>query len=402
MMKQYFDTIVSGIEAKIAADPAEKTPRKLYALEISRLGRRLYSGEGVAWCGIVAPFDLLSAMGVTSCFVEFIGAMLASTGIAGEFLEEAEHIGFTSDICGYHRSIMGAASKGIMPEPDCLVATTTPCSGGVAVMENLARHFKKDLFVLNIPRHMSNSSVAYLANQIRQMTGFVGAHTGKPLDKDRLKEAVIKTNEARAVMEEAYELASSVPSPVNSKMLANFGVVMALLLGTDAAITVSKAFRDDFAKKVATKTGGVPNEKIRLLWIQNRIQFKNPLVDMLEREFGAVVVIDELNSITWEAIDPEDPYTGMAKRAISIPFNGDGARRIENLKNLAKTYKVDGAINPCNWGCRQGSGARGLISEGLKEIGVPVLNLEVDCVDVRNFFEGQLRTRLEAFVEMLG
>ncbi len=30
-----------------------------------------------------------------------------------------------------------------------------------------------------------------------------------------------------------------------------------------------------------------------------------------------------------------------------------------------------------------------------------VLNLEVDCIDQRNFSEGQLKTRLEAFVEML-
>ena len=35
------------------------------------------------------------------------------------------------------------------------------------------------------------------------------------------------------------------------------------------------------------------------------------------------------------------------------------------------------------------------------DTGVPVLNLEVDCVDKRNFAEGQLRTRLEAFIEML-
>jgi benzoyl-CoA reductase/2-hydroxyglutaryl-CoA dehydratase subunit BcrC/BadD/HgdB len=62
---------------------------------------------------------------------------------------------------------------------------------------------------------------------------------------------------------------------------------------------------------------------------------------------------------------------------------------------------VDGVINPCHWGCRQGTGARGLVTEGLKQIGVPVLNLEVDCADPRNFAEGQLKTRLEAFVEML-
>ena len=38
---------------------------------------------------------------------------------------------------------------------------------------------------------------------------------------------------------------------------------------------------------------------------------------------------------------------------------------------------------------------------GLKEIVVPVLNLEVDGVDKRNFAEDQLRTHVEAFVEML-
>ena len=41
------------------------------------------------------------------------------------------------------------------------------------------------------------------------------------------------------------------------------------------------------------------------------------------------------------------------------------------------------------------------IGQGLKEVGVPVLNLEVDCVDDRNFAAGQMRTRLEAFAEML-
>jgi hypothetical protein len=42
-----------------------------------------------------------------------------------------------------------------------------------------------------------------------------------------------------------------------------------------------------------------------------------------------------------------------------------------------------------------------LVEAGLKRAGVPVLNLEVDCVDPRNFSEGQLRTRLQAFMELL-
>jgi len=402
MMQQYFQDLITGIETKLQADPESRSPRKLYALEIARLGRRLYSdNERIAWCGVAAPFDLLAAMGVTSCFVEFIGAMLASTGMAGTFLEAAENEGFAGDTCGYHRSVMGAALNGLMPIPDFLIATSCPCTGGLAVMENLARYFQKDLFVLDVPQRATASSVRYLADQFRSMETFVADHTGEKLHQDRLQKAMAYTNQARSEMLAAYRLAQQVPSPANGRDLINFGIVMALLLGTQAAVDVSRAYRETFAARVAAGGSGVPEEQLRLMWIQNRIQFKNDVVKILETDFKAAIVVDELNSIPWEAIDPADPYTGLAQRTISIPLNGSVDRRIAHLQQLAEAYRVDGAINPCHWGCRQGTGARGLIAEGLKAIGVPVLNLEVDCVDSRNFSEGQLRTRLEAFAEML-
>ncbi len=403
MMLQYFEDLASGIEAKLRDDPESASPRKILALEIARLGKRLYSGEDrVAWCGVSAPFDLLNAMGVTSCFVEFVGAMLASTGTEGPLLEEAEHAGYGTDMCGYHRTVVGATLKGLMPVPDYLIATTCPCSGGLATIENLARLFEKDLFVLQVPQDDSDRNVRYLADQIRDMAEFVAGQTGEPLDRDRLREAIENTNRAREIMVDAYRLAQRVPSPINGRDLRNFGIVVALFLGTEAAVKIARAYRDEFAARVESGTGGVPGERIRLLWIQNRIQFKHPLVKMLEEEYGAAIVADELNDITWDAIDPDDPYPGLARRAISIPLNGSVASRVEHLQQLARDYRIDGAINPCHWGCRQGTGARGLIEEGLKEVGVPVLNLEVDCVDQRNFAEGQLKTRLEAFVEMLG
>ena len=92
------------------------------------------------------------------------------------------------------------------------------------------------------------------------------------------------------------------------------GIVI-LFLGTDAGIEgIAQAYIDEFEETIRNGQSGVPEEKIRLLWLQNRIQFKNPLIKMLERESHASVVIDELNDITWEAIDPSDPFTGIAKR----------------------------------------------------------------------------------------
>ena len=45
MMKQYFDGLVEGIETTLAENPGSKSPRKMYALEIAKLGSRLYSGK---------------------------------------------------------------------------------------------------------------------------------------------------------------------------------------------------------------------------------------------------------------------------------------------------------------------------------------------------------------------
>lgn len=402
MMLQYFQRLESVIGARISKAPDKPNARRKFALEVARLGTRLYSGEHrVAWCGVLAPFDMLSSMNVTSCFVEFVGAMLAATGTVETFLEEAEHGGFGADTCGYHRAVLGAAMKELMPVPDVMIATTSPCSAGMAAMENLARTFKKELFVLDVPTTDTPESVRYLADQYKDMIRIISSRTGQTLDEDRLREAIEKSNRARELMIEVFRLATNVPSPANGQSLANFGIVMSLFLGTDAGIEIAQAYKDEFEEKIRNGQSGVPEENIRLLWLQNRIQFKHPLIRMLEDEYQASIVIDELNDVTWDAIDPDDPFTGIAKRTITIPLNGEINRRLDHVQHLARAYKVDGAINPCHWGCRQGTGARGLIQAGLKEVGVPVVNLEVDCVDTRNFAEGQLKTRLEAFMEML-
>ncbi len=401
MILPYFENLATGIEEKLRSGPQETVARKTLALEIARLGIRLFSGkERVAWCGVLAPFDVLHAMGVTSCFVEFVGAMLASTGTSEAFLGAAEQAGYAPDTCGYHRAVTGAAIQGLMPTPDFLVATSAPCTGGLAVMENLARRYERDLFVLDVPSDDGPESVAYLADQIRAMTEFVAAHTGEPLDPARLGAAMERTNEARRLLVDAYRLAATVPSPARRRDLVNFALVEALLLGTDTAVEVARVYRDEFARKVEQGITGMEGERVRLMWLQNRIQFKNPVEAALE-ERGAAVVVDELNDINWDPLDPDDPFFGLARRMLSIPLVGPVERRIQNLGRLARDYKVDGAINPCHWGCRQGTGARGLVEAGLRREGVPVLNLEVDCIDSRSFSAGQIQTRLEAFIEML-
>ena len=402
MMLQFFEETVSGLEQKLNNDPGEYLARKKLALALARLGVKLYSGEHkAAWCGVLAPFDLLQAMDVTSCFVEFVGAMLASTGAAAPFLERAEQWGMVPDACSYHRAVNGATLAGMMPEPEFLIATSAPCTGGLAVLENLARHFDKKLLVLHVPQERSAAGVRFLADQLRGMVDFVAEQTGRPLDPVRLRQAMENTNKIRELMIETYALAAHVPTPARRRDLVNLGIVIALLLGSDEGVDIARTYRDEFRRKVEQGVAGVPTERVRLMWLQNRIQFKNPIEQLLEEDFGAAVVCDEFNDVAWDAIDPDDPYEGLARRMVTNSLTGPVDNRVAALQRLAAEYKIDGAINPCQWGCRQGTGARGMIEKGLNQVGVPVLNLEVDCVDQRPFAEAQLRTRVEAFIEML-
>lgn len=402
MIYDYFNDLVCGISEKLAQDPDGINARKKYALAVATLGRKLYTkGEPIAWSGVTVPFAMLNAMGVTSCFVEFVGAMLASTGAAGQFIQEAEDAGYAQDSCAYHRSVTGAMITGMVPVPDFVIGTTSPCTAGLAVMENMARRFDRDFFVLNVPQNHTPESVDFLAGQLRDLAGFVADHTGRPLAMDALGEAMVLFNQASDLMTEIYDLAKKRPSPVDSRFLRDFGTVMDLLMGTETAIEVCRAFRDELRQRVDTGALDPSSERIRLMWIQNRIQYRFPLEAMLE-DLGARIVVDELNDVTWQPMDPDRPFESMAERIITIPYSLGIPSRIDHLKKLAAEYRIDGAINPCHWGCRQGTGARGLITRGLQEVGVPVLNLEIDCVDSRNLAEGQVATRVEAFTEMIG
>jgi len=401
MMYDYFKNMVDGVSQKLLQDPDSINAKKKYVLEVAKIGQKLYTrDEKIAWCGVTIPFDLLNSMGVTSCFVEFVGAMLSSNETAPIFIKEAEDSGYAPDSCAYHRAVTGAMLKDIMPEPDFVIGSSSPCTAGLAVMEDMARRFKKDFFILNVPQNNSKESVKFLTDQIKEMTRFITAHTQKPLSMEKLGRALEFFNESSLILKDIYNLAKQTPSPVDNRLLKDFGTVIGLIMGTREGVEICQAFKDELIERIESQKIDPSKEKIRIMWIQNRIQYKFPIEKMLE-DFGVKIVVDELNDVTWEPMDPDNPFESIAKRIISIPYSLGTNERIAHMQLLAREYKLDGAINPCHWGCRQGTGVRGLTTKGLKDVNVPVLNLEIDCVDSRNFAQGQIETRLEAFVEML-
>lgn len=77
----------------------------------------------------------------------------------------------------------------------------------------------------------------------------------------------------------------------------------------------------------------------------------------------------------------------------------DSDRRIDDIVRLAREYHVDGVIDANLKFCTLYDTEKSAVAKALEAEGVPCLGLETDYTD--NDAE-QLRTRIEAFVEMLG
>nr|MDO8114888.1 2-hydroxyacyl-CoA dehydratase family protein [Candidatus Sigynarchaeota archaeon] len=399
MLKSYFEDLEKGLSKKLAE---KVTARRTFIHEIARIGMKMFDPAwSTAWTTVFVPFEILNAMGVSGLFIEFVGAMVAGAGVARPFFERAEREGYSTDGCSYHRTIVGAALNGMLPEPDLLIAASFPCNGGVKALMRIGEIYKKDVLILNSPYRDTPESIDYLVKQYENMIAFIKEKNGRELDVSKLKQSIHYNNEGREYLLEAFELCKHVPSPANSDDWKNF-VIYALLSGSKEGVAVAKTYRDELKRRLDAGVVGVPGEKHRLLWVQNRLQFKTDLIDVLEKQYKANVVIDELNYVYWTPMDEADPLRSLATRQIRHPLIGPVERRLHYLTQMAGEFKVDGVINPSHWGCRQSAGVRGLFKDAFQAIGIPLIHLDVDCVDERNYARGQLLTRLEAFMELLG
>ena len=91
----------------------------------------------------------------------------------------------------------------------------------------------------------------------------------------------------------------------------------------------------------------------------------------------------------------------MAEKMVYCIYNGDVSQRIQMAERLAKETEADGGILFAHWGCKGTIGASSLIKNSLESAGLPTMILDGDGCNPANTSDGQVSTRLQAFVEML-
>lgn len=369
---------------------------------IANLFRKAYQKDSiVAWRNSFVPTEIFYALDIIPFAAEANCSMFASSKLSGRLLNLAEKNFYSTDTCSFLRCSLGATVEDYMPTPDFLVATTHYCDGAAKLFYNLAKRYKKDFFLLDIPyNYYTEKALDYTAGQIEKMMNTIAEKRSEKVNLNKLAEVIQLSNQARRYLFEVNELRKNVPSLMRGGEAIDYAIMISHTWGTEEIVEVYKTLYEELKEKVNNK-GTLKSEKHRILWRNLRPYYNEMMMDYLENQCGVAIVFEEVNYIHWQEMNCQDLYRSLAQKIVSNQAIGEIEPWIEKTLNFIKEYSIDGVIEFAHWGCRHLSNGANILKTELDSRKIPFLILDGDCVDGRNFSWGQIKTRIDALLEVL-
>jgi benzoyl-CoA reductase/2-hydroxyglutaryl-CoA dehydratase subunit BcrC/BadD/HgdB len=375
-------------------------PRAAWMNEWARSMLDAYEpGKTVVYTSCYAfPGELLAAFDVAQFDFEFAAAMFGLTGAAAPILTEAEGRGCPMDMCSLHRLALGGVFRDEFPRPDLLITTSYYCDQKAKTNDIVARLYGAEPLLLEAPSAVTTDSVRYVERQLRQIAERIAEVAGQRFDEERLRESVRSSNRARRSHLKLLELLKHRPAPWSDIVLIVYSIQSRQFAGTPLLERLNLAFVRDVEQRIAAAQLGP--ERHRVFWFAWVPVYPTNIFDVFDAH-GVSVPSCETLKVHWEEIDEQKPFEGLALKCLENPFVGPCARRIEGLEITMHEYQIDGALLFATPACRHANGAYRLLQDALAELDIPLLTLEMDIGDGREYSPEQIRTRLEGFIEVL-
>ncbi len=378
-------------------------------------GRYVKGVKPVAWVTSGAPVEILKALGFYILYPENHAALCGARKVAVEIASEAEKRGYSMDLCSYARVDIGSALTGktpvgMLPKPDLLLACTNICQTVLFWYRVLAEHFGVPLIVIDTPflynAKVEQHQVEYVKRQLEESIPIAERVAKRSLKFERLKRVTALSKDATELWYEIMKRNRNVPAPIS--VFDQF-IHMAPIVekrGDPETVDFYAAMLKEVDERIKRNIGAVKNEKRRLLWDNLPIWFMMRFLSELLAEHGTAVVVSTYTNAWGELadiIDPQRPIESMARTYLMPILNRSAGDKLNTMRQMAEEYKLNGAILHSDRSCKPYSigqvDERSILASKLK---IPALLLEADHNDPRSCAEAQIKSRIEAFMELLG
>ena len=287
---------------------------------------------------------------------------------------------------------------------DMYVGETT-CDGKKKAYEILGEDVP--MYVMDIPQMKREKDIVKWKEEIEDFAKKVEEFTGNKITVEKLKEAIHIINERRRALKRVYDARKADKVPISGRD----ALLMMQISFFDDPVRCAEMcnkLADELEQRIKDGVSVVPEGTKRIMITGTPLAVPNWKLHNIIETSNAVVVCEEMctgtryfeNEVEENLDTLDDMYMALSRRymknncACFTPNTG----RIDDILRLAKEYKVDGIID-CNLKfCNLYDTEKRAVSIALEKAGIPLLSLETDYEDSD---AEQLRTRIEAFVELL-
>lgn len=308
--------------------------------------------------------------------------------------------------CALIKSFMGFKLARMCPfieSCDLLVGETT-CDGKKKAYEQLGE--LAPLHVMEVPQKKDAHDRALWKTEVLRYKDKIEALTGKTITAAKLKAAIRTVNAKRRALRRLNRLRAAEPAPISGRDVL---LVNQISFYDDPVRFTAKIEElcDEIEARIAKGQGVAPRTAPRLMLSGCPMAVPNWKLPYIIESSGAVIVAEESCIGTRNSRDLVDESAetlegmldAIAERYLKIDcatFTPND-ERLDNIVQLARDSKADGVIHYGLLFCQPYAHESIKVDKALRDAGIPMLSIETDysMEDV-----GQLKTRVEAFVEM--
>jgi benzoyl-CoA reductase/2-hydroxyglutaryl-CoA dehydratase subunit BcrC/BadD/HgdB len=321
--------------------------------------------------------------------------------------------------CALQKQEVGLYSLELIPIPDLKVGRDIGCDLALKTGNLLNEFFGVPTFLIGDCNDRENMEFPgglerganYLENSLRRYTRKVGDVVGYEITDELLFEVIQdRLNAGKAVAQYQALVEKSDPLVISASHETIVGGFFQFPLGresTKASIDAANILCEELKERVNKGRGIVEKGAPRILGILPS-SCTYPDLEHLLNEVGIALGVTETSLAEFDVRrDSEmggvnDPHKLMAYSIWQSPICHSVRARNNNIIGLSKRTGVDGVLNRYNIGCRITVGDAFPIKDAVtKELGIPVLNLAVECWDSRYFDTKQTRRKFELFRDIM-